>query len=111
MTLEKEAHRELEPEVTEIVQTQRRIPALTLAGVTMAAALLVGIVGTGVQSIVQDAARAKAAEQAKWAAYGAAWEQRYRAERGLDYISPHDKAVLKAAQEWEVRYRAMYPAS
>jgi hypothetical protein len=25
-------------------------------------------------------------------------------------ISAHDQAVLKAAQDWEARYRQMYPA-
>jgi len=99
--------------MTQLTQTQgqRRIPALTLAGVTMAAALLVGVVGTGIQAIAQESARAKAAEQAKWTAYGQAWEKQYRAQQGVGYLSPHDKAVLKAAQEWEVRYRAMYPES
>ena len=47
----------------------------------------------------------------KFAAYGAAWERQYRAERGAGYASPHDKIVLKAAKEWEVRYHAMYPGS
>ena len=76
----------------------------------MAAALFVGVVGTGVQAIVQEDAKAKAAYQAKWAAYGAAWERRYRAQHGAGYVSPHDKVVLKAAKEWEIRYRAMYPS-
>jgi len=99
--------------MTQLTQTQgqRRIPALTLAGVTMAAALLVGVVGTGIQAIAQESARAKAAEQAKWTAYGQAWEKRYRAQQGVGYLSPRDKAVLKQAQEWEVRYRTMYPES
>ena len=99
--------------MTQLVQTQRqrRSPALTLAAVTVAAAVFVGVVGTGVQAIVQDDAKAKAAYQAKYAAYGAAWERKYRAERGAGYVSPHDKIVLKAAKEWEIRYRAMYPNS
>ena len=32
-------------------------------------------------------------------------------QRGAGYVSPHDKIVLKAAKEWEIRYRAMYPNS
>jgi cell division protein FtsN len=97
--------------MTQLVQTQRRNPALTLASVAVAAALFVGVVGIGAQAIVQEDAKAKAAYQAKWAAYGAAWEWRYRAQRGAGYVSPHDKVVLKAAKEWEIRYRAMYPNS
>ena len=92
-------------------RTRRRNPALKIAGVAVAAAMLVGVVGTGVQAIVQNDAVAKAAYQAKWAAYGATWEQRYRAQRGAGYVSPHDTLVLKAAKEWEIRYRAMYPGS
>ena len=97
--------------MTQLTQTQRRNPALTFAGVAVAAALLVGVVGAGVQAIAQHEAAAKAAYEAKWAAYGADWERRYRAQRGAGYVSPHDKVVLKAAKEWEVRYRAMYPNS
>jgi hypothetical protein len=66
---------------------------------------------TGAQVIAQNEATAKAANAAKYAAYGAAWERRYRAERGAGYVSPHDKVVLKAAKDWEIRYRAMYPNS
>jgi hypothetical protein len=99
--------------MTQLVETRnrRRDPALRFAAVTVAAAMFVGVVGTGVQAIVQNDAAAKAAYQAKWTAYGAAWEQRYRAQRGAGYVSPHDKVVLKAAKEWEIRYRAMYPNS
>ena len=97
--------------MAQLTQTQRRSPALTLAGITVAAAVFVGVAGTGVQVIAQHEAAAKAAYEAKWAAYGADWERRYRAQRGAGYVSPHDKIVLKAAKEWEVRYRAMYPNS
>jgi len=97
--------------MAQLTQTQRRPIALKFAGVTVAAALLVGAVGIGVQVIAQNDARAKAAYEAKFAAYGAAWERQYRAERGAGYASPHDKIVLKAAKEWEVRYHAMYPGS
>jgi hypothetical protein len=97
--------------MAQLTQTQRRSPALTFAALTVAAALFVGAVGAGVQVIAQNDATAKAAYQAKWAAYGAAWERRYRAERGAGYVSPHDKVVLEAAKDWEIRYRAMYPNS
>ena len=58
-----------------------------LAGVAIAAALLGGFVGSRVEAIVQGA--------------------------GQDgpTISAHDQAVLKAAQEWEARYRQIYPNS
>ena len=100
--------------MTQLTQTQRRSPAFNLAGVTLAAAMLVGIggiVGARVQTIVDETARATAAEQAKWQAYGEDWERRYRAQQGAGYLSPHDKVVLQAAKEWEIRYRAMYPNS
>ena len=97
--------------MAQLTQTQRRNPALTLAGLTIAAALFVGVVGIGAQVITQSDAAAKAASQAKWAAYGADWERRYLAERGAGYVSPNVKVVLDAAKEWEVRYRAMYPNS
>ena len=99
------------PKVTQLVQTQRRSPALTFAGLTVAAALLAGVVGTGVQVIAQNEATAKAAYEAKFTQAGREWERRYRAERGAGYVSPHDKIVLKAAKDWEIRYRAMYPGS
>ena len=97
--------------MTQLVQTQRRSPALAFAGIAVAAALLVGAVGAGVQVVVQNDAAAKAAYEAKFTEYGRAWERRYRAERGAGYASPHDKIVLQAAKEWEIRYRAMYPNS
>ena len=97
--------------MAQLTQTQRRNPALTFAGLTVAAALFVGVVGAGSQVIAQNDAAAKAASQAKWNAYGAAWERRYRAERGAGYVSPKVKVVLDAAKQWEIRYRAMYPNS
>jgi len=97
--------------MTQLTQTQRRNPALTLAGITVAAALAIGVVGTGVQVVSQNAAAAKAAYEAKFTEYGRAWERTYRAQRGAGYVSPHDKVVLDAAKAWEVRYRAMYPNS
>ena len=107
--------------MTQLSQTQRRNPALALAGVAIAASLLGGIVGgvagTRVQAMVEgaqaaqaaDAARVAAAEQAKWNAYGAEWERLHRAQAN-PALSTHDQAVLKQAQEWEARYRQMYPA-
>ena len=104
--------------MTELTQAQRRSPSSTLIGVALAASMFGGIVGglvgTGVQTLVErataDQARAAAAEQAKWDAYGAEWERLHREQRGR-YLSPHDQAVLKAAQEWEARQRQMYPLS
>jgi hypothetical protein len=113
-TLDQEARRETEPEMTTLSQTQRRIPASMIARATLAVALLAGVGGIGglvgarVQATAYDAANAKAAQDAKWGAYGADWERRYRAQQGQQ-LTPRDEAVLKAAQEWEVRYRAMYP--
>jgi type II secretory pathway pseudopilin PulG len=98
--------------MTTITQTQRRNPPSTLVGLTLAAALLAGlggVVGSRIQAIVQQGeAQAKAAEQAKWDAYGAEWQRLYRAQQGHT-LSPRDEAVLEAAQAWEARYRQMYP--
>ena len=104
--------------MTELTQTQRRNPSTLLIGVALAAAMLGGIVGglvgTGVQTFVDravaDQARAAAAEQAKWDAYGAEWERLHREQRSR-YLSPRDQAVLEAAKEWEARQREMYPLS
>jgi len=90
-----------------------------LASVALAASLLGGIVGgvvvPRVESIVQstidaNAARAAAAEQAKWDAYGADWLRLNQATQSR-YPTVHDQAVLKAAQDWEARYRQMYPTT
>ena len=104
--------------MTELTQTQRRSPSTALIGVALAASMLGGIVGglvgTGVQTLAEraaaDQARAAAAEQAKWDAYGAEWERLNREQRSR-YLSPRDQAVLEAAQEWEARQRQMYPIS
>ncbi len=99
--------------MTELSQTQRKNPSFTIAGVAFAALLLGGIVGNRVEAVVQgaaaDAARAAAVEEAKWDAYGAAWQRRYSQQNGFE--TSHDRAVLLAAQEWEARYRQMYPAT
>jgi|SRR5688572_16593770 hypothetical protein len=116
--LNDEVPRRREPNVTELTQTQRKSPSTALIGVALAASMLGGIVGglvgTGVQTLVErataDQIRAAAAEQAKWDAYGAEWERQHREQRGR-YLSPHDQAVLKSAQEWEARQRQMYPIS
>jgi hypothetical protein len=106
--------------MTQISQAQRRSPALAIAGVAIAASMLGGIVGgivgPRVQAMVQDAANAQAAaaalataaEQAKWDAYGAEWLRLNQAQQSR-YLTTHDQAVLKAAQDWEARYRQMYP--
>lgn len=104
--------------MTELTQPARRSPSTVLIGVALAASLLGGIVGglvgTGVQTLVErvtaDQARAAAAEQAKWDAYGAEWERLHREQRSR-YLSPHDQAVIEQAREWEARQRQMYPIS
>jgi len=73
--------------MTAITQTQRKSPAALIAGVAVAAALVGGIVGTSVQTILDGTGPQAPA------------------------LSAHDLAVLKAAQEWEARYREMYPNS
>ena len=100
--------------MAQLTQTQRRNPALALAGVAIAASMLGGVVGTRVQAIADGAAaqqaQAAAAEQAKWNAYGAEWQRLNEAQQSR-YLSTRDSAVLKAAQEWEARQRQMYPIS
>jgi hypothetical protein len=116
--LDDEAPRRREPDMTELTQTKRTNPSTVLVAVALAASMLGGIVGslvgTGVQTLVDrvaaEQARAAAAEQAKWDAYGAEWERLHREQRSR-YLSPHDQAVLEAAQEWEARQRQMYPLS
>ena len=73
--------------MTAIAQTQRKNPAVLIAGVALAAAVFGGIVGTSVQTILDGSAPQSPA------------------------LSAHDLAVLKSAQEWEARYREMYPNS
>src|SRR5688572_14750800 len=110
--------RKKELKVTELTQAQRKNPSTPLIGAALAVSLLGGIVGglvgTGVQTFVErvaaDQARAAAAEQAKWDAYGAEWERLHREQRSR-YLSPRDQAVLEAAREWEARQREMYPIS
>ena len=104
--------------MTQLTQVQRKNPSTALIGVALAASLLGGIVGglvgTSVQTLVEraaaDEARAAAAYQAKWDAYGAEWERLHREQRSR-YLSPHDQAVLEAAREWEARQREIYPIS
>ena len=73
--------------MTQLTQTQARYPSRTIAGVALAAAVLGGIVGGGVQALT------------------------HASSGGVPVVSAHDQAVLKAAQEWETRYRQMYPTS
>jgi len=105
--------------MTQLTQTRPNHRGLMLASVALAASLLGGIVGgvvvPRVESIVQstidaNAARAAAAEQAKWDAYGADWLRLNQATQSR-YPTVHDQAVLKAAQDWEARYRQMYPTT
>jgi len=103
--------------MTQLTQTRPNDRGLLLASVALAASLLGGIVGgvvvPRVESIVQstidaNAARAAAIEQAKWDAYGADWLRLNQATQSR-YPTVHDQAVLEAAQDWEARYRQMYP--
>ena len=103
--------------MTQLTQTRPNDRGLMLASVALAASLLGGIVGgvfvPRIESIVQstidaNAARAAAIEQAKWDAYGADWLRLNQATQSR-YPTVHDQAVLKAAQDWEARYRQMYP--
>ena len=73
--------------MTQLTQTQVRYPSRAIAGVALAAALLGGLVGGGVQALTHPSSD------------------------GVPAISARDQAVLKAAQEWETRYRQMYPNS
>ena len=76
--------------MTSIAQTTRKTSATAplVVAIALAAAVLGGIAGTAVQTIGAGAGP-KAAPQ----------------------LSVHDLQVLKQAQEWEARYRAMYPTS
>ena len=104
--------------MTHLTQTKRNNPSTVLVAVALAASMLGGIVGnlagSGIQTLVDrfvaEQARAAAAEQAKWDAYGAEWERLHREQRSR-YLSPHDQAILEQAQEWEARQRQMYPIS
>jgi hypothetical protein len=73
--------------MTQLTQTQVRYPSRTIAGVALAAAVLGGIVGGGVQALT------------------------HASSDGVPAVSARDQAVLKAAQEWEARYRQIYPNS
>lgn len=75
--------------MTQLVQTQLRIPTRTIAGVALAAALAGGILGSGLQALSR----------------GATTDGRGGG------LSARDLVVLQAAQEWETRYRQMYPNS
>jgi hypothetical protein len=105
--------------MTQLTQTRPNDRGLMLAGVALTASLLGGIVGgvviPRVESIVQsnidaNAAKASAVEQAKWDAYGADWLRLNQATQSR-YPTANDQAVLKAAQDWEARYRQMYPTT
>ena len=92
--------------MTQLTQTQPRNPALALAGLAIAASMLGGIVGgiagTRVQALVEaNAIQQAQARQALAAANDAEWQR--------DKQARQDLAVLKSAQDWEARYRQMYP--
>jgi hypothetical protein len=71
---------------TQIPQARLRYPGRTIAGVALVASLAVGIAGVGLQALGTSSS-------------------------GAPTISARDLVVLKAAQEWEARYRQMYPNS
>ena len=73
--------------MTQLTQTQVRYPSRTIAGVALAAAVLGGIVGGGLQALSHPSSG------------------------GAPAVSARDQAVLTSAQEWETRYRQMYPNS
>ena len=77
--------------MTQIAQTPARtsvsFPARTVAGIALAAALVGGILGGALQAL------------------------NHPTTSGGSTVSPRDAVVLQAAQDWEARYREMYPSS
>jgi hypothetical protein len=78
--------------MTQIAQTPPQsavlFPARAVAGIALAAALVGGILGGALQALNHPAPAA-----------------------GARTISARDQVVLQAAQDWEARYRQMYPTS
>jgi hypothetical protein len=77
--------------MTQIAQTPAQpavlFPARTVAGIALAAALAGGILGGALQTLSHPAPAGAATSSAR------------------------DQVVLKGAQDWEARYRQMYPTS
>ena len=73
---------------SQLVPTQPRVLARSTAAIALAAAVLGGVLGAGVQAVSQGALTDRSTA-----------------------ASVRDLNVLKAAQEWEARYRQQYPNS
>ena len=76
--------------MTQIAQTPVRtpvqFPARGVAAIALAAALVGGILGSAFQALSHPVSA------------------------GAPTVSARDQVVLKAAQDWETRYREMYPS-
>ena len=104
--------------MTSIAQTQRKTSGTTpfIAAIALAAAVFGGVVGTAASTIVHGVsapAPALSVHDLQVLKQAQEWEARYRAmyPDSSTVISFHDLQVLKQAQEWETRYRAMYPTT
>jgi hypothetical protein len=104
--------------VTSFAQTQRKTSTTApfIAAIALAAAVFGGAVGTAVSTIVDSAgapAPALSVHDLQVLKQAQEWEARYRAmyPESIRPISVHDVQVLEQAQAWEARYRAMYPNS
>jgi hypothetical protein len=77
--------------MTQIAQTPAQpailFPARAVAGIALAAALVGGILGGALQALSHPAAA------------------------GIPTVSARDQVVLQGAQDWEARYRQMYPGT
>ena len=69
------------------VQSSISFPARVVVGIALAAALVGGILGGTFQAL------------------------NHPSTAGAPTVSARDQVVLQAAQEWEARYRQMYPNS
>ncbi len=109
-------------DMTELAPATRRTNQAALAGIGLAAVLAAGIVGGAVGARVATtggvqgapkpilAAEAQAMPQAaandpKWAEYGATWESQYRAM----HPTALDPKWAEYGATWESQYRAMHP--
>jgi hypothetical protein len=77
--------------MTQIAQTPTqasiRVPGRAVAAIALAAALVGGILGSALQAMNRPATT------------------------GAPTVSAREQVVLTAAQDWEARYRQMYPTS
>ena len=74
--------------MTQLSHAQPRTFTGLIAAVALAAALLGGIVGSGVVALLGSSANAPA-----------------------PVVAPATRGVIQAANDWETRYRQMYPES